>query len=409
MNILYHHRSLADGAEGIHIREMVEAFQQLDHHVSMQAVATPKEKGVGAGGLLAGLRRRLPQTLFECAALALNVSDYVGVARRISSEGTDLLYKRHALLDVGAALAAKRRGIPVVLEVNTAYSAPSLLQFEPVQLAGLVRRAERRALRSASLVIAVSSPLASYLRELAGPDLPVLTLPNGVNPELFDPARTDGREVRTRYGLHDRFVVGWAGVLRRWHGVELLLDAMVQMPAAHLLLIGDGLDRPLLEGLARERGLAARLAITGRVPHDAMPAHLAALDVAVAADDRTGFASPMKIVEYMAMARPVLLPRLRNFEDLVQHDRTGLFFERGDALDLARGLRVLCDNPQVRERLGRAARARVEGQLNWRNNAKTVIETIRAGRAGAGLLSGGRPTFEASTPARDGSDHKSQS
>jgi glycosyltransferase involved in cell wall biosynthesis len=78
----------------------------------------------------------------------------------------------------------------------------------------------------------------------------------------------------------------------------------------------------------------------------------------------------------MAMARPVVLPRLRNFEDIAQHDRTGLFFTPGDAADLARCVRLLQASAPLRERLGRAARAAVEQRLNWRHNAAAVLDRI---------------------------------
>jgi glycosyltransferase involved in cell wall biosynthesis len=381
VNILYHHRTLADGAEGIHIREMVEAFRGVGHRVEVHALAHGQVEGQGGGGPLAAVRRKMPQALYECAALALNLSDYLAIRRRLRTGRIDLVYKRHALLDVGAAIAARRAGVPLVLEVNTAYSAPSLRKFEPVSLLPLVRRAERLALRVASLVVAVSTPLAEYLRELGGPGVRVLVLPNGANTVLFDPAAVNGAAVRARYGLEGKFVVGWAGVLRRWHGIEVLIDALSRTAGAHLLLVGDGPDRRLLEALAAERGVTDRLTITGRLPHTAMPEHLAALDVAVAAADRTGLASPMKIVEYMAMGRPVLLPRGRNFEDLVQHERSGFFFRDGDADDLARGLALLRDSPGLRDRLGRGARSAVEEQLNWRANAMKVLDAVTRGDA----------------------------
>jgi glycosyltransferase involved in cell wall biosynthesis len=380
VNILYHHRTLADGAEGIHIHEMIEAFRALGHHVIVEAMARPAEAGTGRGGVIAAVRRRLPQALFECAGLALNLRDYAVTSRHLRKDRIDLVYTRHALLDIGTSLAARRQRVPVVLEVNTAYSAPSVTQFEPLQLLSMARGVERRALRSATVIVAVSTPLAGYLQQLAGPGLPILTLPNGVNPRRFDPDTTDRCEVRRRYGLQDRFVVGWAGVLRRWHGVEILLDALVLVPDAYLLLIGDGPDRPLIEKLAGERGLSDRVTITGRVRHQDMPLYLAAIDVAVAAADQTGFASPMKVVEYMAMGRPVVAPRLQNLRDLLEDDRTALFFTPGDAGDLARAIKALQRAPQLRERLSRAARATVVERRNWRRNAEAVLEAVaRAG------------------------------
>jgi glycosyltransferase involved in cell wall biosynthesis len=379
VRILYHHRTLADGAEGIHIHGMVDAFRALGHGVAVHAITRPRAPGEGDAGRLARIRARLPQAAFEAGVAALNGPEFLHVARLLRG-GADLLYKRHALLDVGALAAAKRRRVPSVLEVNFAYSAEAVRSFEPVRLTGLVRRAERAALRLATVIVAVSTPLADCLRGIAQSDLPILVLPNGVDPELFDPDRHDGRDVRARYGLDGRFVVGWAGLLRRWHEIDVLLDALVQAPAAHLLMIGDGPDRAEIERMGRERGLADRLRITGRVPHSEMPSHLSALDVAVAAGDHTGFASPMKVVEYMAMARAPLLPRLRNFEDLVDDDRTGLFFEPRSASDLARLIRLTAGSPAVRERIGRAARHEVVTRLNWRDNARAVIESVSSNR-----------------------------
>ena len=379
MRILYHHRTLADGAEGIHIAEMVAAFRALGHDVQVSGVASapPSIEGRTPDGILARVRRHLPQAAFESAALGLNVAEYAATRRQLRGGGVDLVYKRHALMDVGVVQAARRASVPLVLEVNTAYSAPSVRRFEPIRLLRAARAAERRALRLATQVVAVSTPLADYLRELAGDDLRVMVLPNGANPELFNPQAADPAATRARYGLQDRFVVVWAGVLRDWHGLDVLMEALAPMRDAHLLLIGDGPARGGVERLATDRGFANRVTITGRIPHAAVAHHLAAADVAVAAADRTGFASPMKVIEYMAMALPVVAPRLRNFGDIIEHDRTGVFFVDGDARDLQRVLGALKASADMRKRLGDAARAEVLARLNWRRNAEVVLEAVR--------------------------------
>src|SRR5262249_52662933 len=147
---------------------------------------------------------------------------------------------------------------------------------------------EKRALRLADERLAVSTPLAAQISRLS--QRAATVVPNGADPGHFDPARVSGDAVRARYRLTGQ-VVGWSGVLRDWHGLDLLLDAMSRVPDARLLIVGDGPARPAVEARAAALGLSRRLTVTGRVPHDEMPAHVAAMDVAVVAHDHTGVAS----------------------------------------------------------------------------------------------------------------------
>ena len=148
---------------------------------------------------------------------------------------------------------------------------------------------ERKALSLAGLVLAVSSPLADQIKALGIHDVEVV--PNGANEITFSP-RSDPGASRTQLGLPDAPTVGWAGILRDWHGLDLLLDALARLPGVTLLVIGDGPARPDMEARARLLGLYDRVVITGRVPHGSMPEWLAAVDIAVVADERTGVASP---------------------------------------------------------------------------------------------------------------------
>ena len=390
MRILYHHRSLGDGAEGVHIDSMVEAFRALGHEVIVESLARPAGGGRGDQGLIAAVRQRLPQALFEAGALAANALEYAKAYRALRARAPQLLYKRHALFDIGTVTAAARLGIPVIVEANALYTSPSMRQFEPLAFAGLASRIERRAFRLATAVVAVSTPLKDQIENCAGSDVRILVLPNGADPDLFDPARWDGAAVRAKYGFADRFVVGWVGVLRRWHGLDVLLRAVRETDAV-LLVVGDGPGRAEIERLVDSQNLSDRVRITGRIAHDAVAEHIAAFDVAVSADDRTGFASPMKVVEYMAMGRAVVVPRLPNFLDLVRDGVSGVTFAPGDSGDLARRLAALRSAPDSRRQLGREARQEVVTRLNWKENARKVLDAVKSGSAAEGSR-GSRPS-----------------
>jgi glycosyltransferase involved in cell wall biosynthesis len=378
MKILYQHRSLADGAEGIHISEMIDAFRELGHEVVVHAIAPSPNQGGGRPTLLGRIKRGLPQGLFEIATLAFNAVEYVGFRRSLRRHQPDLVYKRHAICDVAVPLAAKHCGVPLVLEVNAAYSSPNMQEFEPSRFPAMVRRCERKAFEDATVLVTVSTPLKAIVQAIspeAGSRARVL--PNGANPTRFDCANAGRDRIRAQYGFDASVVVvGWVGILREWHRVELLLEAAAQVPSVHVLIIGDGPDQPRLERLIAELNLGERVRFTGRVRHREMSDYIAALDVAVVSDDRTGYASPMKMLEYMAMGRAIAAPRLSNIEDIVEHGRDGLLFTPRDAGDLASVLGQLATDPELREQLGRAARLKIERERNWLNIARLTLGAV---------------------------------
>jgi glycosyltransferase involved in cell wall biosynthesis len=352
---------------------MVQALQALGHHVDVDSIAHRGSDAGAAHGILTAVRPKLPQVVFELGTLAANVPESARVRRQLRAGSYELLYTRHALFDLGAVQAARRMRIPVVLEVNALYSSAAMNEFEPLTLRRLAAWFERRVFRLATVIVAVSTPLRRQIEEAAGPGVRVLVVPNGADADLFDPGRVDGGVVRVRYGFQNRFVIGWVGVLRRWHGVDTLLRAMQLVPQASLLMIGGGPDQAAVEQQIASMALSERVRITGRIDHREVPAHIAACDVAVVADDRTGFASPMKVIEYMAMARPVIVPRLPNLLDVVAEGVTGLTFVPGDAEDLARRVGELAASESLRQRLGAAARAEVLRRLNWQQNARLIL------------------------------------
>jgi glycosyltransferase involved in cell wall biosynthesis len=380
MRILYHHRTLADGAEGVHIQEMVEAFHALGHEVVVHAVAKPRARGEGSQGVVSHIKALLPQSCFELVALAYNVVDLVTVLRTLRRYRPDLLYKRHALYDLGAIFAARIRGVPVILEVNAAYSSPVYQALERIRFRRIARFCERLSVNSATVVAAVSTPLRDLLAAVAQRLDHIIVVPNGANPARFTTNPAGAAEVRARLQADADLLVGWCGILRGWHGVELLIAAIKQTTGIRLVVIGDGPDMARVQRIACEQGVAARTVFTGRVPYDLMPSYLAAVDIAVAADDRTGYASPMKMLEYMAAGRAVVAPRLPGVEDIITDEVDGLLFTPGDGEALAGAIRRLAADAPLRERLGRAGRLKIERERNWQQNAQTVCEAVR-GRA----------------------------
>ena len=381
MKILYHHRTLADGAEGIHIREMVAAFRALGHEVRVAAlVGEPRGSSPVRKSRWTGVSHLLPASLYEFAEIGYNAIGRASLARAIREFQPDAVYDRYNSYSTAAITAARAGRVPVVLEVNApvAYERVAY-ENKPLRMAGLAVRYERWICSSADHVFAVSSPLARFLvNERSVPQHRVTVLPNGANPATFQPARDDA-PFRERLGLSGRVVAGFVGILRPWHGLDLLVEATrllaPRYPDLHLLIVGDGPIELELRRAVDAAGLRDRVAFTGRVAHADIAHYVGAMDFAVS-PKATFYASPMKILEYMAVGKAVIAPAMDNIRDLLSDGRTGLLFEPDNAADLARTMEEAIRSEERRRSIGEAARRAIEQRLNWEHNAREVVETV---------------------------------
>jgi glycosyltransferase involved in cell wall biosynthesis len=377
LRILYQHRTLGDGAEGIHIRELVEAFRRLGHEVELFGLAVDSPITDRRSSAVAGVRRVIPRGAFELAQFATSGATYIPLRRRIASFKPDFVYKRHAKYDFGTVIAARHSGVPLILEVNCVYAGPSLQDHEPASFPKMLARTERWIFEHADYTITVSTALKREVADIAPRARPVV-MSNGVNHRLFVPNESQRLATRARLNVREgEVVVGFVGTLWKWHGLELLIDAFSQLPRSsdmHLLIVGDGEMRLPIESMCRERHLDDRVIFAGRVSHAEVAQYVAAMDITVLPAEHRTHASPMKVIEYMAAAKPVVAPRLANLQEIVTDGVDGLLFEPNSPASLGSCLTALASDEVLRVRLGRAARAKVERELNWDNNARKVID-----------------------------------
>lgn len=377
MLIYYHHRTLGDGAEGIHIREMIAAFRQLGHTVKVfgpvgegQAVAS------GKAGRLGRLKRAMPAALFELCEISYTLISFFQLWRAIRKERPAFIYDRYITFNAGPVLVAKFTGVPIFLEVN----APLALERSEEPDETLIFRwtafsIERWVCTHASRTIVVSTPLKDYLVSVGVPGAQCIVLPNGVDPVAFAP-RGKRVDLQRQLGIsEDDLVVGFTGVLRPWHGLDLLAravgDLVSQGKKVFLLIVGDGPVRASLELSWDEMGLSNCTKVTGRLPYSEVPDYVSLFDVAVS-PKATFYASPMKVVEYMSLSKAVVVPHTQNFLDIVDGGVNGLTFSDGCEGSLAEVIGKLYEDRRLILALGINARQKVLDRLNWKWNASKI-------------------------------------
>jgi glycosyltransferase involved in cell wall biosynthesis len=361
----------------IHIREFTRALREAGHQIEV-AVARMGASAENVDGVheLPEIKADLfeegqgwgdPKLIAEARSFARNFAPWA-----FPSTASDLVYERYSLFGIAGLTLARQRKAPFVLEVN------SPLVEEDATYRGLVMKPlagaiEQYLFSQADCIIAVSEVVRNYVCSIA-PNAHVEVLPNGVDAALFSRATPDAY-IREKLGK-DRFLIGFSGSLKPWHGLESLLHAFRSLAKEGfgLVIVGDGpLHKPLLKEVEKSN-LGDSVILTGAVEFEQVPRILKTLDAVAAPYPEMAnfYFSPLKIFEYMASGRPIVASGIGQTREVLQDERNALLVPPGDTDALIRGFKRLKDDPFLGQRLGQTAQKDVQESHTWAMRVKTI-------------------------------------
>ncbi len=300
----------------------------------------------------------LPRIGMSTAPLALCAAMLPSLRRRLR-EGPkfDLIDAHYFYPDgVAAVLLARAVGRPVV--VTARGSDLNLIPRHPIP-----RRWIRWAARHADGLIAVSSGLKQRLVELGIAAERVHVLRNGVDLTLFRPSRRETARQSLGFTRSTLLAVGNLVPLKRHH---LMVEALTQLPGVELVIVGDGPTRAAITGLARERRVADRVRLLGRVPQDRLPEIYSAADVLLLVSSHEGW--PNVLLESMACGTPVIVSDIGGVADIVSTPEAGRIVGDVTPDRLAAEIRDLLAAPPART----ATRSYAE-QFDWQSTTDGQI------------------------------------
>jgi glycosyltransferase involved in cell wall biosynthesis len=288
----------------------------------------------------------------------------------------DVIFTRD--LGVASALLRIPRALrpPVVYEshgfapsVTTAL--PALLSEasapSPSKIARLGRR-ERRVWRRADGYVTITYALCRELERRFG-SRQVSVIPDGVR---LSPARTFAPPVR-----HSPPVVGYAGHLYPWKGVDLLVSALAMLPGVHGLIVGGHDREPDLARLRRQAETAHigdRVRFTGFVSPGDVQRYLSEADVLVLPNPETeisrSYSSPLKLFEYLAAGRPIVASNLPAFREVLSAEEAVLV-QPGSASAIAHAVERILNSDALAMRLARNA-FDAAAQYSWDARAERL-------------------------------------
>ena len=216
-------------------------------------------------------------------------------------------------------------------------------------LFGLLVLVERWSVRVADAVFVVHQRHHDILVERGIPPAKMTIVMNCADERIFDPER---HALPVSSG--DEFVILYHGSVVERYGLDTLVRAAARvapdLPALRVHIVGSGDFEGPLRDLVATLGLEGVVHMESGVPHEQIPPRILAADACVVPmrDDLfTNLILPVKLLEAVAMCRPVVSSRTRNIERYFD-DRALYYFTPGDSDDLARSLRAIATDPVAR-------------------------------------------------------------
>jgi len=376
---------VANGSTGsaVHVRELATALATRGHRITLLAANSDPSgdalswptidlsREAGLEDLRIAIAKSLraaerpPEIAAEVYSLLLNQP----LSRHLALNKFDLIYERQSLWSLGGLDHARRTGIPFFLEVN----APLLLQqqeYREIELKEVAEAIESKLFREADRVLVTSPALSNYAHQRGASRRSIRVVPCGASHAMFtDPQRQAANG--------STFVIGFLGSLKPWHGIDLLLEAFLELRSMsdcyRLLIVGSGPLLAHIEEFRHRHDFESVITLSGSVAHEQVPSLLAQMDVGVAPyPPLTPFYfSPLKVWEYAASGVPIVASASGDLPTRFPHRVAALLHPPGSVRKLVAHIERIRRSPELGQRLARRAR-RVAKLHTWERLAARI-------------------------------------
>lgn len=255
------------------------------------------------------------------------------------------------------------KGRPWLLEIRDLWP-DSIVALDMMRerhlLVRMLRAVENMLYRSAARIVTTNSGLRDRLIARGVPGAKIGVVPNGVDAIQFSP-RPRPQILLEKYGLADKFVVGYIGTQGLAHDLETVIAAAAALRDRNVafLFVGDGAQHlPIVRMVKRLK--LDNVQFVRTVAPEEVPDHIACCDVLLVPMKRTSTLSdtmPSKIFEIAAMERPIVIGAEGIAADLVEDHRAGIAVEPECTEALIAAIERLRNEPAFCQSLQSGSRA----------------------------------------------------
>lgn len=285
-----------------------------------------------------------------------------------------------------ALIAARRLGIPFIYEVRGLWEiteASLKNSWDQSERYDLAVQLEKAVANNSDGILAITPQVAEVLVSRGAERERISILPNAVDSDEFSPlgAHTATRE---KLGIpEDALVVGYAGSLVSYEGLEDLIEAaslvLSRREDIRFVVVGDGSDLNSLRDRATDLGIADAVIFTGRVSPSEVSHYISIFDLMPCPRRSvtiTELVPPLKPMEAMASGKAVILSDVAPLRDIAGEDADrAVLFEAGNVEELAHKILELAADQQLRTDLGRRARQWIVKARTWTSVSEKARRT----------------------------------
>jgi glycosyltransferase involved in cell wall biosynthesis len=310
----------------------------------------------------------------------LNYLSCIPSATKIASN----ILKNNSLDHVYAYMPGIGSSLPA-MRIKSKHKIRFVLDFADLHVYVRPKKIANNSFQKADTIIAITNYLKDDLLKRGISEKKIHIIPNGVDLELFDPAKYNANDINLlRESFGTKHLLVFSGSLQ---DLNLIIDSarhvIEKMPDVKYLIIGDHRDpnrtRNVWESKVKEKGLAKNFVFLGRKPREEIPKYVMCADVCLDSfPDEPYFAAahPLKLLEYGACGKPVVATRVAETAKLVQHEVHGFLATPGDGTEYANYIVTLLTDKEKRDKMGREFSAYVRSNFDWNKIAQDLQNVL---------------------------------
>jgi len=333
------------------------------------------------GGLIRLIEKVIRRIQYELKLPYANFFEslrFASACQQVLSDA-DVYFERMGWLGYGGAIAAQRLKIPLVVEVN----GDHLDEFRSQKLNVQKRQQKlscflmkKAALLTTHVIATGDGWRQRYIERWKVPPSTVSVVENGS--ELVDILQKEDLRAFQNASPEGSVRIVYCGGFEAWHGIPILIQAVrkatEQGCKLQVLLIGSGAEENKIIKLIQELRLKDVVTIIGLISVHELARHLAQADIGVSPYCGRVEYSGLKLLDYKAAGLGIIASGENNQPSILKDRQTGLIVPPCDEDAMMQAIITLVENPQLRTRIGRAARIEAEAVHSWRHTAEQLLE-----------------------------------